>query len=148
MGRAGAGPLGEWGVEREQGTGKAGNAIVRKQLIQMASRWIRHKPDSAVSLWFRDCCPAQDGSSCRLLIALLRHATTGLFPTGAVMQQRSAALGSMEKRKGSPFRGGPTRSRREQGGVWSNFAGSAASAEPLFQIDPACLERRIHLMWN
>ena len=87
-------PWASGGVEREQGISKAGNGMVRKHLIQMAWRWIRYQPDSAIALWFRDHCSSRDGRSRRrgivavarrLLIALWRYATTGLVPTGAVM---------------------------------------------------------------
>ena len=89
-------PWASGGVEREQGISKAGNAMVRKHLIQMAWRWIRFQPDSAIALWFRNHCSSRDGRSRRrgivavarrLLIALWRYATTGLVPTGAVMPQ-------------------------------------------------------------
>ena len=87
-------PWASGGVEREQGISRAGNSMVRKHLIQMAWRWVRYQPDSAISLWFRNYCSARDGRSRKrgivavarkLLIALWRYATTGLVPTGAVM---------------------------------------------------------------
>ena len=87
-------PWASGGVEREQGISRAGNSMVRKHLIQMACRWVRYQPDSAISLWFRNYCSARDGRSRKrgivavarkLLIALWRYATTGLVPTGAVM---------------------------------------------------------------
>jgi transposase len=89
-------PWASGSVQREQGISKAGNAMVRRHLIQMAWRWIRFQPDSAISLWFRDCCSTRDGRSRKrgivavarkLLIALWRYATTGLVPTGSVMPQ-------------------------------------------------------------
>ena len=37
---------------RDQGIGRDGPAWIRAQLIQMAWRWVRYQPDSALSEWF------------------------------------------------------------------------------------------------
>ena len=87
-------PFASGGVDHDQGISKAGNAMLRRHLVQMAWRWLRHQPESALSTWFRDYVSARDGRSRRrgivalarkLLVALWRFATTGLVPEGAVL---------------------------------------------------------------
>lgn len=76
---------------REKGLAKAGNARVRRALLQLAWRFLRHQPDSALVQWFRQ--RTQDGRSTtkktmivalarKLLIALWELVTTGLVPAG------------------------------------------------------------------
>ena len=76
---------------REKGLAKAGNARVRRGLIQLAWRFLRHQPDSALAGWFRQ--RTQDGRRTtkktmivalarKLLIALWQLATTGTVPPG------------------------------------------------------------------
>ena len=80
---------------REQGLAKAGNARVRRALIQLAWRFFRHQPDSALVKWFRP--RTQDGRSAtrktmivalarKLLIALWELVTTGVVPQGVRMR--------------------------------------------------------------
>jgi transposase len=75
---------------REKGLAKACNARVRRALIQLAWRFLRHQPDSALARWFRQ--RTQDGRGTtrktmivalarKLLIALWRLATAGEVPT-------------------------------------------------------------------
>src|ERR1700758_255231 len=42
------------GIRHEQGVSKAGNPRLRTTMIQIAWLWIRHQPDSALSLWFNE----------------------------------------------------------------------------------------------
>jgi len=76
---------------REKGLAKAGNARVRRALLQLAWRFLRHQPDSALVQWFRR--RTQDGRGTtkkamivalarKLLIALWELATTGAVPQG------------------------------------------------------------------
>ena len=85
-------PWASGGGAREQGIDKAGPAWVRAQLVQMAWRWLRHQPDSALSRWYRTRTGTEVGRTrrvfitalCRkLLVALWRYATSGLVPEGA-----------------------------------------------------------------
>jgi transposase len=39
---------------RDQGISKAGNAKARTVMIELAWLWLRHQPDSPLSVWFRD----------------------------------------------------------------------------------------------
>ena len=77
---------------RDQGIGRDGPAWIRAQLIQMAWRWVRYQPDSALSEWFEQRTAGARGRIRRvmivalarkLLIALWRFSETGLVPTGA-----------------------------------------------------------------
>ena len=79
-------------VDRDQGIGRDGPAWIRSQLLQMAWRWVRFQPDSALSQWFQARTAGARGRIRRvmivavarkLLIALWRYADTGLVPTGA-----------------------------------------------------------------
>jgi len=79
---------------REKGLAKAGNARVRRGMIQLAWRFLLHQKDSALTQWYR----ARTASAGRkrktmivalarkLLIALWRLVTTGEVPTGVVLR--------------------------------------------------------------
>ncbi len=79
-------------VERNQGIGRDGPAWIRAQLVQMAWRWVRFQPGSALSQWFQTRTAGARGRmrkvmivalARKLLIALWRYANTGLVPIGA-----------------------------------------------------------------
>ena len=79
-------------MQRDQGIGRDGPAWIRAQLIQMAWRWLRFQPESALSQWFEARTAGAGGRARRimivalarkLLIALWRFWETGLVPTGA-----------------------------------------------------------------
>ena len=79
-------------TQRDQGIGRDGPAWIRAQLIQIAWRWLRYQPDSALSKWFNERTAGSRGRIRRvmivararkLLIALWRFSETGLVPTGA-----------------------------------------------------------------
>ena len=80
---------------REQGLSKAGNARVRRGLIQLAWRFLRFQKDSALAQWYRG--RTEDGAGKRkrtmivalarkLLIALWRLATIGEIPVGVALR--------------------------------------------------------------
>ena len=80
---------------RDQGISKAGNAKARTVMIELAWLWVRHQPDSSLSIWFRERVGKLKGRIRRitivavarkLLIALWRYLETGLVPTGAVLK--------------------------------------------------------------
>ncbi|MDD1537935.1 MULTISPECIES: IS110 family transposase [unclassified Bradyrhizobium] len=83
------------GIDREQGISKAGNPRARVKAIELAWLWLRHQPDSELSLWFRTRT-ANAGKRARriaivalarkLIVALWRYLTTGLVPAGATMK--------------------------------------------------------------
>jgi transposase len=77
---------------REQGISKAGNSPVRSIAIEIAWGWLRHQPDSELSLWFQE--RFGHGSkrlrkigivavARKLLIALWRYLEYGEVPAGA-----------------------------------------------------------------
>ena len=79
---------------RSQGIDKAGPPWLRAQMLQLAWRWLRHQPESALSQWFRARTGTSGGRVRRvfvvalarkLLVALWRYATTGLAPDGAAL---------------------------------------------------------------
>ena len=81
-------------VVRSQGIDKAGPPWLRAQMLQLAWRWLRHQPESALSQWFRARAGTSGGRMRRvfvvalarkLLVALWRYATTGLAPDGAAL---------------------------------------------------------------
>ena len=88
-------PYSSGGLKHEQGISKAGNAIVRARLVQLAWRWIRFQTGSDITAWFvartngnskRNKRVAIVAVARKLLVALWRYATQGLVPTGAKMR--------------------------------------------------------------
>ena len=80
---------------REKGLAKAGNARVRRGMIQLAWRWLMFQKDSALAKWFeartadarRDVRKTMIVALARkLLIALWRYVTTGEVPAGAKLR--------------------------------------------------------------
>src|SRR3954447_24153068 len=41
-------------VHRDQGVSKAGNPRLRTTMIQIAWLWLRHQPQSALAVWYRE----------------------------------------------------------------------------------------------
>ena len=82
-------------MSRDQGISKAGNAKARTVMIELAWLWLRHQPDSDLSVWFRDRVGKLKGRIRRitivavarkLLITLWRYLETGLAPEGAILK--------------------------------------------------------------
>jgi transposase len=80
---------------REQGISKAGNSPVRSIAIEIAWGWLRHQPDSELTLWFQK--RFGHGSkrlrkigivavARKLLIALWRYLEYGEIPAGAQLK--------------------------------------------------------------
>ena len=81
-------------VDREQGVSKAGNPRLRNTLIQLAWLWLRHQPQSAIALWFKERVNRNGGRmkkttivalARKLLVALWKYVTAGVVIEGAVM---------------------------------------------------------------
>lgn len=81
-------------TDREQGISKAGNRHVRGIVVQVAWGWLRHQPESELSLWYnRKFGPGSSrlkkigivALSRRLLIELWRYLETGAIPEGATI---------------------------------------------------------------
>src|SRR4051812_36493783 len=80
---------------REKGLAKAGNARVRRGMIQLAWRFLLFQKDSALARWYRArTADARGGTrktmivalARKLLIALWRLVTTGATPEGVVLR--------------------------------------------------------------
>jgi transposase len=81
---------------REKGLAKAGNARVRRSMIQLAWRFLLFQKDSALAKWFRTRTEGASGArktkmivalARKLLIAFWRMVTTGELPHGVVLRQ-------------------------------------------------------------
>lgn len=80
---------------REQGIDKSGNSPIRTMAIEIAWGWLRHQPDSELSLWFQRRF-GQGSKRLRkigivalarkLLIALWRYLEFGELPAGAQLK--------------------------------------------------------------
>ena len=82
-------------VHRDQGVSKAGNPRLRTIMIQIAWLWLRHQPQSALTLWFRERIKRTGGRLGKtmiialartLLVALWKYATAGVLIEGAVLK--------------------------------------------------------------
>ena len=80
---------------REKGLAKAGNARVRRGMIQLAWRFLLSQKESALAQWYRArTADARGGTrktlivalARKLLIALWRMVTTGEVPAGVVLR--------------------------------------------------------------
>src|SRR3954454_15676326 len=90
---------------REQGLAKAGNARVRRGMIQLAWRFLRFQKESALARWYRArTADSRAGTrkttivalARKLLIALWRFVTTGETLEGVILRP----AGSKPSRKG------------------------------------------------
>ena len=79
---------------REKGLARAGNARVRKGMLQLAWRWIMFQKESALTQWYQQRTTAAKGNvrktmiialARKLLIALWRYVTIGELPAGVVL---------------------------------------------------------------
>lgn len=80
---------------REKGLAKAGNARVRRGLIQLAWRFLMFQKSGALAQWYRSRTEGAKGArkttmivalARKLLIELWRMVTTGAVPEGVVMR--------------------------------------------------------------
>src|SRR5947209_17031928 len=86
---------------REQGLAKAGNARVRRGMIQLAWRFLRFQKASALALWYRArTADSRVGTrktmivalARKLLIALWRFVTTGETLEGVILRSAATLL--------------------------------------------------------
>jgi transposase len=82
-------------IDYDQGITRAGNAHVRRVMVQLAWGWIRHQPDSALTHWYQQRFGGGGtrvrkigivALARRLLIALWRYLETGAVPAGAQLK--------------------------------------------------------------
>jgi transposase len=80
---------------RDQGISKAGNALVRTTMVELAWLWVRYQPDSRLARWFAARAQGAAGRIRRiaivalarkLLVSLWRYLTQGLVPDGAALK--------------------------------------------------------------
>jgi transposase len=80
-------------VNHEQGVSKAGNPRLRATLVQMSWLWVRHQPQSALTLWFEERVKRNGGKlrkptivalARKLLVALWKYVNAGVAIEGAV----------------------------------------------------------------
>jgi transposase len=79
-------------VNREQGISKSGNPKLRTTMIQLAWLWVRHQPNSTLSLWFYNRVKANGGMrkttivalARKLLVALWKYVRAGVVIEGAI----------------------------------------------------------------
>jgi transposase len=85
---------------REQGISKSGNGRARTLAVELSWLWLRHQPDSALSLWFKQRVGDQTGRVKRiaivalarkLMVALWRFLTQGLVPENAIVRAAAPA---------------------------------------------------------
>ena len=85
------------GGDRRSGRIEAhhGNPRLRTALIQLAWLWVRHQPQSALALWFKERVSRNGGRfkkttivalARKLLVALWKYVTAGVVVEGAVMK--------------------------------------------------------------
>lgn len=93
-------PYDSGGSVREQGISKAGNKRIRRLMVELSWCWLRHQPDSAITLWFNERFAGGGkrmrrigivGVARRLLIALWRYARFGEVPKGAKFKGETRA---------------------------------------------------------
>jgi transposase len=81
---------------REKGLAKAGNARVRRGMIQLAWRFLKFQKDSELAKWFQSRTEGPGGArktkmivalARKLIIALWRMVNTGEVPHGVVLRQ-------------------------------------------------------------
>lgn len=82
-------------VDHDQGVSKAGNPRLRTALIQLAWLWVRHQPDSALTIWFKERVRQNGGRlkkttivalARKLLVALWKNVHSGVVIEGAIVQ--------------------------------------------------------------
>jgi transposase len=83
------------GIDRDQGISKAGSPRARCAAIELSWLWLRHQPDSKLTLEYRKRTLdagkrikriAIVALARKLVVALWRYLTTGLVPEGAVLK--------------------------------------------------------------
>lgn len=85
--------------ERSHGISKTGNTFARYIMIETAWLWLKHQPNSALSLWYNQRTHGIAGRLRRIMIvalarklavALWRYLEKGLVPTGAIQKVAGA----------------------------------------------------------
>ena len=82
-------------VDHELGVSKSGNPRLRTTLIQVAWLWVRHQPDLALTIWFKERVKYYGGRlkkptivalARKLLIAIWKYVNAGVVIEGATLK--------------------------------------------------------------
>jgi transposase len=82
-------------IDREQGLGKSGNPRLRVIMVQLAWRWLKHQPNSALTLWFRKRTEGAGkitrkkmivALARKLLVALWKYVNDGVMIEGVLLK--------------------------------------------------------------
>jgi transposase len=82
-------------VDHEQGVSKSGNPRLRSMLIQLSWLWVRHQPQSALTIWFKERVKQNGGRlkkptivalARKLLIAIWKYVNAGVVIEGAALK--------------------------------------------------------------
>ena len=81
-------------VDHEQGLSGAGNPRLRSTMVELAWLWLKHQPDSALSLWFKQRVKEVGrlrktllaALARKLLVAFWKYVTAGVVIDGATMK--------------------------------------------------------------
>lgn len=82
-------------IDHDQGVSKAGNPRLRTTLIQLAWLWVRHQPESTLTIWFKSRVVQNGGRqkktaivalARKLLVTLWKFVNAGVVIEGAVVQ--------------------------------------------------------------
>jgi transposase len=67
-------------MSRDQAISKAGNPKARTVMIELAWLWVRHQPDSPLSIWFRERVGTAKGCVRRIaIVAVARKLLIALW---------------------------------------------------------------------
>lgn len=82
-------------VDHEQGVSKSGNPRLRSMLIELSWLWVRHQPQSALTIWFKERVKQNGGRfkkstivalARKLLIAIWKYVNAGVVIEGAALK--------------------------------------------------------------
>ena len=88
--------LADGSIDRERGISKAGRSAVATTLVRLAWLWLRHQPQSALTLWFEERVKRNGGRlkkttivalARKLLVALWKYVTAGVLIEGVLMKR-------------------------------------------------------------
>jgi transposase len=92
-------------VAHEQGVSKAGNPRLRTTMIQLSWLWLRHQPQSALTLWFKERVNRNGGRlkkttivalARKLLVALWKYVTAGVVIEGSYRRGEKRLIDDLE----------------------------------------------------
>jgi transposase len=75
-------------IDHDQGVSKTGNSRLRTRLIQLACRWVRHQPASALTTWFSGRLKKTTfvALARKLLVALWKYVNASVVMEGIIVR--------------------------------------------------------------